>query len=728
MTLSEAKIARQWLSNLQRELVSWGKTDGTGWLFIFKTTIAALLALGVSLRLELGQPVTAMVTVYIIMHPQTGMVLTKCFYRVCGTLAGMMASLAILGLFAQERVPFLLALSLWIGLCTTGAAVYRNFKSYGFTLAGYTAAMISLPLAMQPTGYFDFAVNRVSEVVIGILCAAVVSDVIFPQSLSTTIIRTIQNRYAELIGYVRTMISGKLDPQEIEKVHLRLIGNIVGLESYRCSVAMEASDIRAQDLCLRRLNHDFMAATTTLHSLHQLVGRLQKAHAPAIQTLILLRESLAEALSTANMPAYTAEEVRQTVQRLEAFRETLPGRLVAVRQQIGDNREKQVTLDVETTLELLDRFILELEEYMNTYAAFLGNPLSMKKMDRSRFATRTDMNLAILTGIRAMFAMLLVATIWIATAWPYGASAVMMAGIVSALFAPASDPALALKVAIMGNIIAFIAAFACKFFVLTHMDGFSLLCAGMFPFILVGPFFALNPKLSMIGLGYSTMFCFMISPANAMLYDPVQYINFGSALMLGVAAATVTFALFVPVTGRWFKRRTSRLLRRQVGLACAGPLPGLTDRFESGTRDIPQRLAGKQSILDPHDREILDWMFIVLEVGRAVIELRQEVESMPLPQSLSDSAGHTIKTIDRLFAQPTAQLLAAALEHAESCLELTTMELEREDLDDKLPETLRRMMTTLHQLRTALCDEDTVLTVTLAGSQAGIQGEPSHVS
>ncbi|HWU36182.1 MAG TPA: FUSC family protein, partial [Candidatus Acidoferrum sp.] len=103
----------RFLDRLRREVVEWGNTEGVGWIFVLKTTIAALLAMGISMRLELGQPVTAMVTVYILMHPQTGMVLTKSFYRICATLAGALASLVLLGLFAQERVLFLAGLALW---------------------------------------------------------------------------------------------------------------------------------------------------------------------------------------------------------------------------------------------------------------------------------------------------------------------------------------------------------------------------------------------------------------------------------------------------------------------------------------------------------------------------------------------------------------------------------------------------------------------------------------
>ena len=730
MTSISLDNAKSWVWALPREFAAWGKTEGLGWIYVLKTTIAALMALGISLRFELGQPVTAMITVYIIMHPQTGMVLTKSLYRVCGTFAGALASLTLLGLFPQERMLFLLGLAIWIGLCTAGAALYRNFKSYGFTLAGYTAAMISLPLVMRPTGFFDYAVNRASEVVIGILCAAIVSEVVFPRSLSDTIARTIQTRYADFIRFVQAMLSEGMKPQEIDSAQLRFIGSVVNLESFRSSVILEASDIRTHDLRLRRLNQDFMATSTTFHSLYQLLRRLKKADAPATQALVSLCESLAAVLVTDGEPVRTIEGAHLTARRLAVFRATFSQQEAIVRQQYTVGSDKKTNLDCETALELLSRFVRELHDYTRTYASLVGDRHSLKHLEDEDmdFAARTDPVVALLAGARTTVVILLVAAFWIATAWPNGASAVMMAAIVSALFAPAPDPALALKVGLVGALIGFIAALICKFFVLTSLDGFGLLCAGMVPFILVGPYLSLNPKLSMIGLGYIMMFCFMISPTNMMQYDPAGSINFGSALMLGVAAATVIFATFAPATGVWLKRRTTRLLRHQIEVACIDPLPSLTNRFESGTRDILQRVAAKQSVQDTRDKDMLDWMFVVLEIGRAIIHLRQDAGTASLSQPLLDSVKNTVQATASLFKRPNEQRHIVALEHVEHSIEATLLELGREELCEKSREALRRMLASLHLIRTSLLDDETILAATVAGPQATVQGEIRYAS
>ncbi|TDA49253.1 FUSC family protein, partial [Burkholderia pyrrocinia] len=72
----------------------WARTDGVAWIYLFKALLAAFLALGISMRLDLPAPKTAMTTVFIVMQPQSGAVFAKSFYRLAGTFFGLIATLA----------------------------------------------------------------------------------------------------------------------------------------------------------------------------------------------------------------------------------------------------------------------------------------------------------------------------------------------------------------------------------------------------------------------------------------------------------------------------------------------------------------------------------------------------------------------------------------------------------------------------------------------------------
>ncbi|RMO24506.1 Fusaric acid resistance protein [Pseudomonas amygdali pv. morsprunorum] len=159
----------------RREFRSWARSDGVTWVYLFKVLIAAFLTYWLALRVELPQPHTAIITVFIVMQPQSGQVFAKSFYRLLGTLAGSAMMVLLMALFAQNPLPFLGSLALWVGICSAGAARYRNFRAYGFVLAGYTAAMVGLPALAHPEGSFMSAVWRALEITLGILCSTAVS-------------------------------------------------------------------------------------------------------------------------------------------------------------------------------------------------------------------------------------------------------------------------------------------------------------------------------------------------------------------------------------------------------------------------------------------------------------------------------------------------------------------------------------------------------------------------
>ncbi|MGV8462427.1 FUSC family protein, partial [Pseudomonas aeruginosa] len=76
------------------------------------------LALWCAFRFDLEQPQWALMTVLIVSQPLSGMVVAKGLFRLLGTLVGTAMSVLMIALFAQAPWLFLLAISLWLGLCT----------------------------------------------------------------------------------------------------------------------------------------------------------------------------------------------------------------------------------------------------------------------------------------------------------------------------------------------------------------------------------------------------------------------------------------------------------------------------------------------------------------------------------------------------------------------------------------------------------------------------------
>src|SRR3954447_23440828 len=215
--------------------------DRAGLIFATKTTAAALLALLVAFAANLDQPYWALLTVYIVSQPQqSGQVLAKSFHRVVGTVIGAAVALLFVGLFAQERVLFLGALALWIGLCAFGSQYARNFAAYSFVLSGYTAAIVGIPGALNAGDAFYIATGRVTEVCLGIIAAATVNRVVLPSSLGARLWRAVAGARETLADYAMVLH----DPGGAAPLRAKLLGQAIAIENLRASAMFEDREIR----------------------------------------------------------------------------------------------------------------------------------------------------------------------------------------------------------------------------------------------------------------------------------------------------------------------------------------------------------------------------------------------------------------------------------------------------------------------------------------------------
>lgn len=364
----------------------WARTDGLTWIYLFKALAACFLALGIAMKLDLPQPRTAMTTVFIVMQPQSGMVFAKSFYRICGTLVGLVVTLALLGLFAQQPEMFIVATAIWVGICTAGAARNRNFRSYGFVLAGYTAALIGIPASQHPDGAFLSALTRVAEVVLGIVCAGAVSGLVFPQFTGLQMRGTVRARFSAFVEYVSTSLAGRNDRAQIEATNARFVADIVGFEAARSVAVFEGPDSRMRGGRLARLNSEFMTASTRFHALHQLMNRLRDAGthgaAIAIDALEPYFKEIAPLLAKSGEPVLSAADAAHAAAQLDAYKAELPRRVRATRAALEAHPNAPL-LDFDTGAELLYRFIDDLHAYAATYAS-----LAVDTHERERWVER----------------------------------------------------------------------------------------------------------------------------------------------------------------------------------------------------------------------------------------------------------------------------------------------------------------------------------------------------
>jgi len=679
----------------------WAATGGRTWIFVGQTSLAALLALWVAFRLGLGSPRTAMLTVFIVAQPQTGLVLAKSFFRIAGTLAGCAFTLALVGVLAQQREPFFVVLSVWVGLCTAGAAHFRNFRAYGFVLAGYTACLIGFPAAFHPEAVFDIAVARVSEVLLGILCAGVIADVVLPQRLGPALLANVRTRYKDYARFVARALRGELDEWTIEQSHSRFAADIAGFEALRDATYFETPDARVRNNRLRLYNADFMAATTTVHTLHQLVLRLgRRASHPALDRFVPLARALADRLApTHGAPPESALEAVPVAERLSDFRARLPHLVRDARRALEPGADAAELIDYDSAAELLQRATGELERFTRSYVA-LADPGTSDTRRAPRYVPHADLYTTVTSGARAVVALLAVSAFWIETAWPNGAAAATTACVCCCLFAAAPTPARAVRTMSVGFAWGLLAAFACAFLVLPRLDGFPMLATGLLPFMTVGARLAANPRTTLIGAGYSILFAGALGIENLARFDPIGLLNDGFAQIAGALVSGAAFSLLVPADGR----RLARGFRQRLRLARSGRLSGLRHRFENGTRDLLNQLLAMPGQVGAERSRVLGHALTVLEAGRTVIELRDAAAA--LDDASRQQVISCVQSVAALFATPDELHRAAALEEVRRATERIEVAVAAAPGDGPRAPALRSCRAALHALRVLLLDED----------------------
>ncbi|SMG59676.1 FUSC family protein [Paraburkholderia susongensis] len=693
----------------------WVSSHGLIWLHLLKTVTAGLLALGIAMLLDLPQPRIAMTTVFVLMQPFSGMVLAKSFYRILGTAVGSVAALVLGGLFVQQPELYMLGMIVWVSACIAAAVRYRHFRWYGFVLAGYTAALIGIPNVMAPQGLFLAALTRAAEVVVGIVCSSSVSALILPQRSSFALRRTLQIRYANFTAFAVDVLARGLARNQFERRFADLIDEIVSFEATRSFVAFEDPAMRSRSQHFARLNSEFMDTCARLHALHQLIKRLRTSSSASVLVAIgPYFDELAVLLAREPMVGFDASRVAEN---LRFFQASLSQRVRETKRPLEVTSAESLA-DFDTSAELLYRFVGEWVNYLDTYISLSGGKPEnrrekMGKTERRHINShpgRTNNFVVLFAFLRSSVVIAIVVSFWMETNWPSGGLAVIGATLVCALTSTAPNPTkMALQMA-LGAVIATMTGYVFMCYLYPNIDGFPLLCIALAPVLALGAFIATRKGAAGYGIGFSVFFCLLAGPDNVVSYAPDLLVNNGIALTASMLLAAIVFAVLFPADMRWLIGRIMGDLRAQAVSACKDELPGLNQRFQSSTHDLISQLRMLLARRSRRRRDALRWMLVTLEVGHAVIDLRNEAERAAYTNILQprwrSAVERTCSDLAQLFERPGAPALERALISVRSATWLAQDMLRTVHTDCGRRSDLQRILSCLHFIRTALLDKD----------------------
>ena len=681
---------------------AWFIEDASNWLFALKTSTAALLALWISFRLDFSQPQWALLTVFIVARKESGLVLTKSFYRILGTIAGCGFSVLLAALFSQSAELFLLALALWIGLCVALAARYRNFQSYAFMLAGYTAAIVGFGAASAPNHAFDIAQSRVSEVVVGSLCAGVIAEAFFPLHASIRLMPDALSRLERFTDFMAQAFALDMDSNRMQQIQQDFLTDIMASENQRSSSFLESPIARRRDARLRWMNASFMKISSTFHGFIQAMRRFRTGASGATVAVVTHHyQDLVNCLEGSG--SSVDRQASAIASRLAQYQQKLPQQSQQIEPLVSSIENSSERRDAAAALGLYIRVVGELADYIDAVAS-----LSESKPVRSHFipnfAVHGDGWIATLSGLRSIAVLFLLSWFWIASAWPGGSAAAILGAVFCILFGTMPSPLVALKRVASGFVVGQVMAYFCLFMVLPGTDGFEPMALGLLPFLIFCARLIETKRFSVESNGVFIGFLAGIAPHNQMNYDIVSFLNDGISSFVGLAAAGVAFSA-MPASATRLRARLFANLGRQAGQSCLAPLDNgkLRHHFESRTRDLLYQLSTPPANIDGKADTAIGHAMAILEIGQIVIEMRLSLAGMRLENRRKVSMDRLLHDLAALCQDPCDTLRAPVVESLDALDIVLDHLLIPDDAD-----TSRRDQLQLgrYQIRAILRDED----------------------
>lgn len=533
--------------------------------------LATVLALFISFILQLEPAQWSAITVWIVFMQDPRMNYSKIIWWAFGTIVGATMAVLLIAGFNQAPELGLLALALWLSVCAATARLVNSYRSYGWVLAGYTCAIVSMSSVDHPDMVFQFAVTRVSCIFVGMASAILLIVLLLPkhEHWRQTVHHLEEHFRATLLQASRALDPDLTKPAQFTWRHMA--DRLSTLEHTLDITTAESADSRIHAPPARSL----VATLFDLLAKAQAIEvHLARPHAtpPGPQTKALL-EHTGTLLTrfAAIIPSGKAKE-----QDL-----ALTSNIIRLQNEINIARESLI--GVGPADDISNRFVLDrlgeiLDEFgraVEDWSGLFGHWTAERP---SNLAVHKDYPSAILYGLRMFLAITLAGALWFITKWPNGSQFILFISVVCSLLSLVDyAPQLGfpfLKSATFCAIMAYLETF----FFFQRGEGFLVLALMLGLFLLPAAYAYRHPRL--LGGAVVSMLIFygLSNPANQMNFDITAFLNNGVALLVATACGFFAFHAvpsFGPNARRYWLLRAVR-----SELAGAGKLSPKNSRIE----------------------------------------------------------------------------------------------------------------------------------------------------
>ncbi|MBC8716762.1 FUSC family protein [Ochrobactrum sp. Marseille-Q0166] len=591
------------------------KADADAILFSAKSFSAAMLAYYLSLSIGLPKPFWAIVTVYIVSQTSAGASISRGVYRFAGTLAGAIATVAIVPNFVNDPLVCSIVLAGWIGLCLFFSLLDRTPRAYAFVLAGYTASLIGFPSVLDPGAVFETASVRVQEISIGILCAVMIHRYILPKRMTGQFTRKLSATLRDARRMAGDALTGT--PGESRRDRHQLAADLLAIQGLATHLPYDPAPTPPRQIL--QLIHDRLARLLWLATeIEDRISALRLGDGKVASELIALVGEIsawATDAETEDLEAAAAQLIARarSIQKRFGTDATMPGDRLAA--NLAGHLAEMVGL-----LHDCDRLGQNIAA-----TGRLRDARSLHGPKRAKgYVYHRDPWVAGRTALGAIIGILFGCAFWIWAAWPEGGMAVSILGVCCTLFGNFDAPVPFIIKYMIGCVYGVVISLIYSFVILPQVTDFWVLVAVLAPaFLFAGSLQARLPTTFM-ALGITLTIPILSALGPYYTGDFATSFNSVIALFAAVGFGAVSMSLFqtMPVDGAI--NRLLRLSRRDVGRRALGAAPNEA-RWTSLMIDRTALLLPRLRLTGKAYPDVLDDTLHHLRIGHVVGQLHKTI-------------------------------------------------------------------------------------------------------
>ncbi|WP_407437272.1 p-hydroxybenzoic acid efflux pump subunit AaeB [Lelliottia sp.] len=642
--------------------------------FAVKLAFAIVLALFVGFHFQLETPRWAVLTAALVAagpafaaggEPYSGAIRYRGMLRIVGTFIGCAAALVIIITMIRSPLLMLMVCCVWAGFCTWVSSLVKVENSYAWGLSGYTALIIVITIQAEPLLAPQFAVERCSEIVMGIVCA-IVADLLFsPRSIKQEVDRELDAIIVAQYQLMQLCIKHG-DSAEMDNAWGALVRRTAALEGMRSNLNMESSRWSRANRRLKAIN------TVSLTLITQ-----------ACETF-LIQNTRPEVVTDTfrelfEAPVETVQDVHRQLKRM--------------RRVMAWTGEHDTPVTIYTWVGAATRFLLLKRGVVSNtkISAIEEDVLQSEVVIKPESAERHH---AMINFWRTTLACMLGALFWLWTGWTSGTGAMVMIAVVTSLAMRLPNPRMVAIDFLYGAIAALpIGAFYFLVVLPSTQQSMLLLCISLAVLAFFIGIEVQKRRLGSLGALASTINILVLD--NPMTFHFSQFLDSALGQLVGCFLAMMVILLVRDNS----QARTGRVLLNQfVSAAVSAMTTNTARRKENHLPALYQQLF---LLLTKFPGDVAKF-----RLALTMIIAHQRLRNAPVPINDDLSAFHRQlrHTADRVISASSDDKRRRYFSQLLEELNVYQEKLRVWDASPQVTEPVRRLTEVLHRYQNALTD------------------------